>query len=271
MKARAFNRLAAKTMKLDNELTPLEIAELLKSPTHEHRPFAIARLLQQRSAARYLRYELGRYVSFYSANRGASTLIIAFCGNAFRLMMPISHFLQMIDEDRYDVLILSDIQRRHFDAGVAGFANSLLEMLTRLKSFVDARAYRRLIAYGTSMGGLPALRAGLWLGADRAVSVGGGCCKHPPRLTRAASEIRAFDLLCACRRTADVPTVIVYAAKNRLDLREQVQLSAVLPQSVSLSIDTDAHNVIHHLDQTGRLGAFYAKIFGEDAVGSTSI
>jgi hypothetical protein len=88
---------------------------------------------------------------------------------------------------------------------------------------------------------------------------------------QATHEIRAFDLLCACRRNYEVRAVSVYAAKNRLDLQEQAQLSAVLPRSVGLSIDTESHNVIHHLDRLGRLGAFYAKIFGEDAVSSTSI
>jgi hypothetical protein len=271
MSTPVFNRLAAKTVGLDNRLTPLEISELLRSPTHKHLPFAISRLLQDQPPVRYLRYELGRYVSFYSANRGASTLIIAFCGNAFRLMMPISHFLQMMQDDRYDVLVLTDVQRRHFDAGVAGYANSLLEMLTRLKAFVEARPYRRVITYGTSMGGFPALRAGLWLGADRAVSVGGAFCKHPRRLTQTAHAIRAFDLICACRRNDDVPAVSVYAAHNRRDLEEQAQLSAVLPRSVGLSIGTESHNVLHHLDQLGRLGAFYTKIFGEDAVGPTIV
>jgi hypothetical protein len=270
MKAPVLNRLAAKTVSLDNQLTPLEISELLRNPTYKHLPFAIARLLQDQPPVRYLRYELGRCVSFYSANRDASTLIIAFRGNAFRLMMPISHFLQIMEDDRYDVLVLTDAQRRHFDAGIAGYANSLLETLIRVKVFAETRSYRRIITYGTSMGGLPALRAGLWLGADRAVSIGGAFCKHPLRLMQASNEIRAFDLICACRRRRDVPVVTAFAARNERDVEQQAALNAVLPGCVAVKIDTAAHNVLHHLDQLGQLRSFYAMIFGDDAVSPTA-
>jgi hypothetical protein len=269
MSAPVFNRLSAQTAPLDNSLTPLEIAELLRNPTHQHLPFAIAPLLREAPPARYLREELSRDARLYSANRGARTLIVAFCGAVSRLMKPISHFLQMMPDDAYDVLVFTDVQQRHHDAGIPGYSNSLLETLIRIKILRDSRSYSRLITYGTSMGGFPGLRAGLWLGADRAISIGGAFCTHPPRLMHPSSEIRAFDLICDCRPRGHVPVVTAFAARNPIDVEQQVALRAVLPDCVELKISTQKHNILHLLDLRGHLPAFYATIFGEADVSPT--
>jgi hypothetical protein len=261
-----FSRLAAQTTPLDNALTPLEIAELLRDPTHQHLPFAIAPLLRESPPTCYVREELNQDVRLYSANRGACTLIVAFGGASHRLMKPISHFLQMMSDDIYDVLVITDAKRRHHDAGIRGYSNSLLETLVRIKALSDTRSYRRLVTYGTSMGGFPALRAGLWLGADRAVSVGGAFCSHPPRLLQGSNEVGAFDLLCHCRPRGHVPVVTAFSTGHSLDVERHAALRAVLPDCVELKINSDRHNVIHHLDRRGQLPAFYATIFGESDV-----
>lgn len=264
-----FSRLAGRTTPLDNSLTPIEIAELLRRPTHKDLPFAIAPLLREAPPARYVREDISENVRLYSADRGAGTLIVGFCGNAFRLMKPISHFLQMMPDDFYDILLLTDVRQRHYDAGILGYSQSLLETLVRVKALSDTRGYRRLITYGTSMGGLPALRAGLWLGADRAISIGGAFCTHPPRLMQASGDIRAFDLICDCRPRGHVPVVTAFAARNPKDVDQQAALRAVLPDCIEVKIDSEKHNVIHHLDSRGELSSFYATIFGEADVSPT--
>ena len=118
-----------------------------------------------------------------------------------------------------------------------------------------------MITYGTSMGGFPALRAGLQLGADRAVSVGGGFCIHPPRLVEPEHEIRAFDLLCNCRPAREVPLFALFAAKHERDAANHAILRQVLPHCVITEFDVPLHNVLHHLDKQGELQSFYAKVF----------
>src|SRR4029078_10032008 len=269
MSAPVFRRLAAQTAPLDNSLTPLEIAELLRNPTHQHLPFAIAPLLRVSPPTRYLREELNQDVRLYSAHVGARTLIVGFGGASHRLMKPISHFLQMMPDDFYDVLVITDAQRRHHDAGIQGYSNSLLETLIRIKALSDTRSYRRRITYGASMGGFPALRAGLWLGADRAVSIGGAFCSHPPRLLRGSDEVRAVDLLAHCRPGGYVPLVTAFSTGHSLDVERHAALRAVLPDCIELKINSDRHNVIHHLDRRGELPAFYATIFGENDVSAS--
>ena len=76
-------------------------------------------------------------------------------------MLPISFFLQLMRDDKHDVLVLSDEHRRHFDGGVEGYSSSLLDTLKRIQAFAEAKPYEKVITYGTSMGGFPAIRAGL--------------------------------------------------------------------------------------------------------------
>jgi hypothetical protein len=261
MKRPVFSRVKTKTRTLDDKLTPLEIAALLRRPLVSHLPFAIAPLLSDRPPVRYVRSDLCEYVHFYSANRGAPNLIVAFCGSGHRLMMPVSYFLQLMQDDFYDVLLLADVQRRHFDGGIPGFSSSLVETLQRIRAFLETRSYRGVIAFGTSMGGFPALRAGLWLGANRAISIGGGFCSHPLRLLRMQHEMRAFDLICACRPTSNVPLLAVFASSNTVDARQYEVLRQVLPHCVPMKIEAEVHNVLKHLDRNGRLSSFFAEIF----------
>lgn len=256
-----FRRAKIRTRKLDDTMTPLEIAALLQSRTYSHMPFAIAPLLERGPPVGYRCYNISEHVRLYSADRGAPNLIVAFAGGVFRLMVSISYFLQMMQDDVYDILLLTDITRRHFEGGIDGYSSSLLETADRVKAFVEARAYRKVIAYGTSMGGFPALRAGLQFGADRAISVGGGFCVHPPRLVESEHEIRAFDLLCACRPMREISLFAVFAVKHEGDAGHHAILRQLLPNCVMMEIDVPSHNVLHHLDMLGELQSFYATVF----------
>jgi hypothetical protein len=261
MKPPFFSRIKAYTKQLEDTVTPLEVAALMRHPLYSRLPFAIAPLLEQELPAAYLRSNFGKYVQLYSANCGARNLIIGFCGTLHRLMMPISQFLQLMPCEQHDVLVLSDVRTKHFDAGIEGYSSSFFETLKRLRGLIDERGYQSVICYGVSMGGYPALRAGIWLRAQRAVSVGGRFCEHPNRLLQRQHEIRAFDLMCACRPNREVPSLAVYASDNEDDVRNYEILNYVMPGCVEMRMETKSHNVIKHLDRTGQLSAFFAEIF----------
>ena len=176
-------------------------------------------------------------------------------------MLPISYFLQLMRDDQYDVLVLADEHRRHFDGGIEGYASSLLTTFQRIKAFAEDKCYRRVVTYGTSMGGLAAIRAGLWLEADRAICIGGEFCRHPPRLANANDEIRAFDLLCDCRASGKTELLAVFAAGNRDDAESYAVLSGVLPDCSPIPVDTATHNVLQHLDERGELAPFIEMLF----------
>ena len=76
-----------------------------------------------------------------------------------------------------------------------------------------------------------------------AICVGGDFCRHPPRLSNPKDEIRAFDLICACRPAGDTDVLAVFAAGNRDDAENYAVLRWVLPDCVPIPVDTTTHNV----------------------------
>jgi hypothetical protein len=101
-----FDRRKIKT-KLDDSLVPAEIAQLIKDADQEELPFAIRSLLATGHApVRFVSECWSEDANYYTANRGARSLIVAFCSGANRLGVPISYFLQMLRDDLYDVVVL---------------------------------------------------------------------------------------------------------------------------------------------------------------------
>ncbi len=103
-------------------------------------------------------------VTYYSANRGARSLIVAFYDGGRCVGVPISYFLQMLRDDLYDVLALNDPRKLFFDRRIPGFSTSFLETSRAVEAFAKARGFDEVITFGASMGAYPALRAGLCSG-----------------------------------------------------------------------------------------------------------
>jgi hypothetical protein len=257
-----FSRDKLKTWHLDNSLTPAEIAQLLEGGMWVGLPFAIRPLLQSgQSPVGYIREDLTEGADFYTANRGADRLIVAFCSAGNELGVPISYFLQNLRDDLYDVLILRDPRRLHFDHGVAGLSTSFLETIRQIQSFIAERGFGEVITFGVSMGGYPALRAGLLLNASRAISLGGRYCWHVSRLMSKEQTANAFDLLCHCQAKSNVQLIAAVAAENEPDVKDLKVLCRTFPECVPLMIDTGDHNVTGYFYRVGLLRLFYACLF----------
>jgi hypothetical protein len=268
-RADEVRRRANEARILQGILTPLEIAALLQTPEYREFPFLVAPSLSHRPPARYMRYPLCKSVNFYSANCGATDLLVAFCGGGERLGPPISYFLQLIPEEVYDVLQLADPTKRHFLGGLPEYSSSPLETLRSIQSFARDKGYRRVITYGASMGGLPALRAGLWLGAERAISACGRFCSHPERLADPVHEVPAFDLLCDCSRSHNVRVIAIFSRGNEADAKHYAMLKQIIPECLGIPFETAEHNPYAGLSEHD-LATFFAKVFTQnlDADGS---
>jgi hypothetical protein len=113
-----FNRFS---ITLENTLTPAEIASIdkldLNSPTKERSKFWLDKLRNWqpdlfRSPQKYEREDLFPGAIFYedpATPRGRKSLLLAFCGNAERLMIPVSVFLQILDSSLWNVLVVRKI------------------------------------------------------------------------------------------------------------------------------------------------------------------
>ncbi len=252
----AFERRKAKVKELDDRLTPLEIAAALE--TDAEIPFMIAPLLRsgQRPVS-YSREVWSEDATYYSSDTGAKTLIVAFCGTAGRLGVPISYFLQMLREDEFDVVVFRDPRQLHYTHGFRGLG-SFLETMTQIKRFVDVNSFQKVLTLGTSMGGFPALRAGRLLGARRAFSIGGRYPWHPGRLMRGNTPVPAFNALCSCASPSPTELVSVYARGNELDTHADAQLRKTFSKCTSVPINIKEHGVFGYFYRAHLLPPFLA-------------
>jgi hypothetical protein len=90
-------------------------------------------------------------------------------------------------------------------------------------------------------------------------------------LLRSFDEVRAFDLLCACRPAGRTELVAAYAAKSQIEVDWHRTLVAAVPGCAEIRIVTSKHNVLHYLDGIGQLHRFYATVFGEAEVSPATI
>jgi len=208
------------------------------------------------SQARYERTEIARGVNLYSARAGANTLVVAFGGAKGRLNMPLFMILEAMDDSRYDVLLLADLNKLHFERGIANYASSMPELVDKIGKFAERQGYGAIITYGTSMGGFPALRAGDLIGAGRSISIGGRFLFHPARLRKKQHSNVAFDLLCACRQPFRSQFYLLYAEGQHVDREHAAILRALAPQSHLIAFPGDDHNFPYQMRGKGKLDVF---------------
>jgi hypothetical protein len=112
------------------------------------------------------------------------------------------------------------------------------------------------------MGGLPALRCGILLKTDSAVSAGGQFPYYPPHLERNV-DLPSFEPLCDCN-AATKTTLLCYHSSNYVaDVQSADILERTLP-IVRIPIEAPGHGFLGQLFRQGRLRAFYERIFGAD-------
>jgi hypothetical protein len=256
----------------DQRLTPLEWAELrARQPTLPDELVTWVARFQKLPPPRrtqpqgYRAREITAGISAYSSGSGRprdKALLLAFAGGDLGLLMPTHWFLQYLDSDRFDVLILQDFTRAQFALGVRPYSTSLSGLLAGLDQDLGYCAYDALFCCGFSMGGPAALRAGALTGARRAVSFGGRMRWNIDRLlTRPAAAMPAFDPLCACMRKTCTDFVCVYCADNTIDRDHAEKVAQIVPARRLAVPDSDSHNSVYELAKAGRLQGFLDAMF----------
>ena len=254
-----FERRKAKVRHSENHLTPLEIAAVLEGDPEL--PFAIAPLFRSgQNPVAYIREAWSEDASYYTSRSGAERLIVAFTPPGGRLGVPISYFLQMLRDDVFDVVVLRDPSKLHYTQGIRELGG-FLESMRRIEDFAGAKGYQQILTFGTSLGGLPALRAGRLLKAHRAISMGGRYPWHPGRLMRNEKSVQAFDLLCACASPSPTELVVVCGRGNEADKGAFDLLQRTFPECTAVMVDIEHHNVFRHFYKARLLPLFVACLF----------
>lgn len=256
---------------LEDLLTPAELQQRLGqfSALAGHaqeacRTSYVMRELRKQPAQQFRRDEIGPdVVMFRGAGRPADkSLIIALCGRSQRPNMSWSLFLQHLPAQLFDVAILCDRRGTHYTRGIAGYADDLVQLQRRVTSDTDARSYRRVYCYGTSSGGLPAVRIGLLTEAHRSIAVGPVFAWPIHRLLQ-GETFQAFDPVCACNRRPRSEVLCIHASNERDTLGSRHVELILGAQRVRIAATTD-HNVNHQLYLAGRLMEFHRRLFEFD-------
>ena len=254
-------------------LTPLEAAELKQGsqrfpPQTQEWLGKLAELGEFATVPpqRYRRQALVPNIDIYSdasIPRERKSLILGFGGAAGQLMIPTPIFLQNVPSDRYDVVVLRDRTKQGYAIGVPPYAHNLWELTQKLTAELAAATYRRVYPYGTSMGGFPALRCGILLKTETAISAGGQFPWYPPHLARKV-DVPAFDPLCACYANSKTKLICYHSTGYLPDVQSVELLQRILPIE-RIPIEAPGHAFLAQLWSEGKLRAFYDRIFEGDS------
>lgn len=224
----------------------------------------------------YVRQSLTDGATFYAApgapaERAARTLVLAFTGDAHRLMMPIALFLQNCPASRYEFLVAYDAAHAFYLRGIPGLGDTLPATLDRLAAMVPPSRYRRAVSFGTSAGGLAAVWAAVALGLDRGVSVGGVTPSEVERRVQ-TQELSTDEFDAAIRRREGrLPEVLlVHGEGAERDTRKAHEMSEIVPaQRIAVAGCMD-HNVLYELWKRHELRALLDRALGDGAVATAS-
>ena len=216
----------------------------------------------------FVRHKISTNVFFYNSDNINKKILICFCGNANRLMMPVAVFLQYIDEKIYDVLVLMDPSKLCYHSGIPDFGFTLKESVNKLSDIISEKKYEQITTFGTSGGGCASLYIGAYLNAKKAISVGG---RHPLdyldfKNTKLLSEKNLsgseFDKLLSMRRNEYRTNIqVIYNDRHEEDKKSAINFKKHLKNVNLLSIDGESHNVFHELRKKQKLKLLMDDLF----------
>lgn len=271
-----FNQLH---ISLENVLSPAEVCAIVDGarsrgvalpPEATHWLSRMDELLRKdgRAAQPYARQTLGEAATAYAApgtpaERARRTFVIAFTGDAHRLMMPVSLFLQACPADRYELLVLSDFRRSLYLRGIAGLGDDFPSAVSRIGAMAPSPRDRRVVSLGTSAGGLASVWAAVELGLARAVSVGGVTPEQAGgRYQTQGLSTEAFEESIR-RHAARLPEVLLVSGEqNDRDQRKALSMADRLPATLVAVPGCAHHNVLYDLWTRGELEPFLARSLG---------
>lgn len=165
--------------------------------------------------------------------------------------------LSNIDYEKFDIILLRDPKRMHYESGIDGIGDSL-EAIYRFLNFLSNEfAYKSAFAFGTSSGGLAAMGAALankWQGV---LAVGPDSPKLHPKIRTVLAEH------CS-RENAERSTNIhvAFSGQNKRDRDSMADIASLIGGCMAY-VDKrfSSHNLIYELFITGELRGFLQDAF----------
>lgn len=198
-------------------------------------------------------------VSLYSGPARPAGLIVAFCGRADLLFMPIALVLQYFSPERCSVLVLRDPAKVGFSDGMKGHSASFREMIANLQAGFGFDRYSEIRTFGASGGAAAALAAGMLLGARSAVSFSGHL---PSASVDYGAHPAAIELERILRGAGGSggELACVHGADNRRDASRALDLATVIGARLYSVPGVSDHNVVYELHKRRQLASLLTAV-----------
>ena len=186
--------------------------------------------------------------------RGASALLLAFCGihGALGLPLPIAH--RWFGSLGAHVVYLRDPPGGFFDDGVPALAQDRSGTEQALEAIAETLQATNIMCYGNSTGGYAALLYGLKMGAASVLAVN-TVVVAPDRAKRVSTSLPRCDLRTLYQKATSKPlTRLVYAANNDDDHVSALAMSGISGITIEPVPDCSAHDAHVKLIEQGRFG-----------------
>lgn len=205
----------------------------------------------------FVRRRLRRAVSLYEdgGDRHGKTLLICFSGNARRMMMPTPLFLQHIDPRAVSIGYLMTERHHGYRNGVLGVGDSLESAIDGLVDLLCLREYKRVAVAGASGGGLPAILAGLRLGAD-AVLAAGPNNPNDHRWAKFMNDEGAASLFHRFMNDSrSMPAIhLVHGADSKKDIEAAMAIASFIAVQSVTSVSGADHGCLNQLVERRQFG-----------------
>ena len=198
-----------------------------------------------------------------SADPHCRRLLVCFTGMFGRMGTPIGTFHRWASRTEAHVLYLKDLRRNFYRSGVVSLTREghdpCEDLHVFLRCLADALGVERTGIYGISMGGIPAVEAGLAIGADRVVWAAGAIEREDRALpyddpSEVARRKRTGEaLLARITAASKVPEIACVFGKDFPNDAEMPLVLSAHPQVALHPLEgLSDHNIDFHLVKAGR-------------------
>lgn len=199
---------------------------------------------------------------FSSPGSSRQRLIVAFTGAALRLMMPLPIFMQALPQHT-DLLILYDPSKNHYRKDIWDGNCTLADFASLFPKLFGV--YQDIIALGSSIGGMPALRFAKLASLRRGVSFSGQIIDDTLRILRGTAMVSAFDPLCACDKIQATEAIFVFSANNKQDLFAARCAAVAASSKLIPLVGHESHNTLWEVQQMKLLPDLLEMLFSSNA------
>lgn len=204
-------------------------------------------------AARFTRRKLcnGIYIFSGSGQNESKTVLVCFSGNEQRMMMPMPLFLQHIDPALTDIVYLRTVKGQGYRNGILGLAPNLETSFQELSAILSRMHYRSIAIMGVSAGGLPAILAGLQLGANAVLSVAAGNPNDEKwrDLSDGQGSTKLFHRFSKHSPQSHPEIFLVHGEQYPEDALANASIAACIKTKDTISVVNAGHNALYPLVQ----------------------